>query len=160
MHKQRQELKRLQSEYNRQLRRLEKSLLLTLNKCSGKLLDSDEVLSALEQLQSDAAELKKKVQETDETAKNAAELALVYAPIAGACSKIYFTLEGLPQIHFLYQFSLKFFLDLFLKLLAKNATNESQDDKAQRVLSLLRELFTTANRRISRSLLQNVLLST
>jgi len=160
LHKQRMELKRLQSEYNRQLRRLEKSLLLTLNKCSGKILDDDEVLSALEQLQRDASELKQKVHETSVIAANVAELSHAYAPIALACSKLYFTLSSLPQLHFLYQFSLKFFLDVYFKVLSKDSTAaqvKTAAAKEARVTQLLKELFVALNIRVSRSLLQNVL---
>ena len=36
-----------------------------------------------------------------------------YLPQSSACSCIYFTIKSLHQVHFLYQFSLQIFLDIY-----------------------------------------------
>ena len=43
-----------------------------------------------------------------------------YMPLSSACSSIYFTIDNLHQVHYLYQYSLQFFLDIFTSLLINN----------------------------------------
>jgi len=40
-----------------------------------------------------------------------------YKPIAEAASKVYFALESMSSLHYLYEYSLNFFMDTILKLL-------------------------------------------
>ena len=40
-----------------------------------------------------------------------------YVPLASSCLSIYFSIDGLYQMHALYQFSQQFFLDVFLYVL-------------------------------------------
>lgn len=40
-----------------------------------------------------------------------------YKPIAEAASKVYFALESMSSLHYLYEYSLTFFMDTILKLL-------------------------------------------
>ena len=40
-----------------------------------------------------------------------------YKPIAEASSKIFFALESMSQLHYLYEYSLNFFMDTVLRLL-------------------------------------------
>lgn len=40
-----------------------------------------------------------------------------YKPIAEAASKVYFALESMSNLHYLYEYSLNFFMDTVLKLL-------------------------------------------
>jgi len=47
----------LQGEYQLRLRQLEKSLLQTLNDVKGRILDDDRIISALETLKKEAAEV-------------------------------------------------------------------------------------------------------
>lgn len=58
---QRKELYEKQSEYSLKLILLEKQLLDVLNKCEGRILDDDTVLSALERLKTDAMMVQQKV---------------------------------------------------------------------------------------------------
>ena len=51
------------------LRHLEKNLLQVLNEAKGRILDDDTVISSLETLKEEAAEVSKKVEETDEVMK-------------------------------------------------------------------------------------------
>lgn len=45
-----------------------------------------------------------------------------FAPFALACSRIYFSLQQLPDLHFLYQTSLTFFLEVVDRVLAAGAS--------------------------------------
>ena len=56
-------------EFQLRLRHLEKNLLQVLNEAKGRILDDDTVISSLETLKEEAAEVSKKVEETDEVMK-------------------------------------------------------------------------------------------
>lgn len=54
-----------------------------------------------------------KVEETDTIMAEVELVSQQYLPLAQSCSSIYFTLETLHQVHYLYQYSLHFFLHIF-----------------------------------------------
>lgn len=58
-----------------------------------------------------------------------------------ACSNIYFTLDALHQIHFLYQYSLHFFLDVFTDVLSNNPNIKDQTDYSRRLSIITNDLF-------------------
>ena len=74
----------------------------------------------METLKEEAAEVSKKVEETDEVMKEIEMTSQQYMPLSSACSSIYFTIDNLHQVHYLYQYSLQFFLDIFTSLLINN----------------------------------------
>ena len=43
-----------------------------------------------------------------------------YIPLAEAASKVFFSLQSLTSLHFLYQFSLAFFMETIWSVLDKN----------------------------------------
>lgn len=58
-----------------------------------------------------------------------------------ACSSIYFTLDSLHQIHFLYQYSLHFFLDVFTDVLNNNPNIRDHTDYSRRLSIIFNDLF-------------------
>ena len=92
-------------EYHLRLRQLEKSLLQALNDAKGKILDDDSVITSLETLKKEASDISKKVEETDKVIGEIETVSQQYLPLSQACSNIYFTLDSLSQVHFLYQYS-------------------------------------------------------
>lgn len=62
-------------------------------------------------------------------------------PPLQACSNIYFTLDALHQIHFLYQYSLHFFLDVFTDVLSNNPNIKDQTDYSRRLSIITNDLF-------------------
>ncbi|KAF9794670.1 hypothetical protein SFRURICE_019548 [Spodoptera frugiperda] len=113
----RSDLLKLQGEFHLRLRQLEKSLLQALNDAKGKILDDDSVIATLETLKKEADDIGQKVEETDKVIAEIETVSQQYLPLSQACSSIYFTMESLHQVHFLYQYSLKMFLDIFSSVL-------------------------------------------
>lgn len=109
----RSDLLKLQGEFQLRLRHLEKDLLQCLNEAKGRILDDNTVITTLETLKQEAAEVSRKVDETEEVMVEIEKTSRMYSPLSVASSSIYFTMDSLHQIHFLYQFSLQFFLDIF-----------------------------------------------
>lgn len=141
------------------LRQLEKSLLQALNDAKGKILDDDSVIASLETLKREASEIGKKVEETDRVIGEIETVSQQYMPLSQACSNIYFTLDSLSQVHFLYQYSLQFFLDIFHSVLYGNARLKKQSrqvqklDHGQRLSIITSDLFRVVYCRVARGML-------
>lgn len=137
----RSDLLKLQGEFHVKLRQLEKSLLQALNDAKGRILDDDNVISTLEKLKNEAADIFRKVEETDKVMAEVDAVSQQYMPLSHACSSIYFTLEGLNQVHFLYQYSLQFFLDIYSDVLLRNAHLDGVNDSNVRLSIVTKDLF-------------------
>jgi dynein heavy chain 1 len=149
----RSDLLKLQGEFHVKLRQLEKSLLHALNDSKGKILDDDNVIGTLEKLKNEAAEICRKVEETDKVMGEVEAVSQQYQPLAHACSAIYFTLEALNQVHFLYQYSLQFFLDIYTDVLLNNPHLQSHTDPNARLQVITQDLFHTCYVRVTRGML-------
>ncbi|XP_071453347.1 dynein heavy chain, cytoplasmic isoform X3 [Hetaerina americana] len=149
----RSDLLKLQGEFHLRLRQLEKSLLQALNDAKGKILENDSVITTLETLKHEAAEISKKVEETDKVIGEIETVSQQYMPLSQACSNIYFTMESLNQIHFLYQYSLKFFLDIFASVLCDNPKLQKLNDYGARLDIVTRDLFGVSYEHVARGML-------
>lgn len=136
----RSDLLKLQGEFHLRLRQLEKSLLQALNDAKGKILDDDSVITTLETLKKEAADIGMKVEETDKVIAEIETVSHQYLPLSTACSNIYFTMDSLNQIHFLYQYSLKMFLDIFSTVLYNNPNLTGKTDYALRLQNITKVL--------------------
>ncbi|XP_018494643.2 dynein heavy chain, cytoplasmic [Galendromus occidentalis] len=151
----RTDLLKLQGEFQVRLRQLEKSLLQALNDSKGRILDDDSVISTLEKLKTEAAEISRKVEETDKVIAEVETVSQQYMPLATACSSIYFTLEGLNQAHFLYQYSLHFFLEMYNDVLTNNSHLQGMTDPTQRLGVISKDLFQIVFNRVTRGMLHH-----
>lgn len=88
----------LVGEFQLRLRQLEKSLLQALNEVKGRILDDDTIITTLENLKKEAAEVTKKVEETDIVMAEVEAVSQQYLSLSSACSSIYFTMESLNQV--------------------------------------------------------------
>ncbi|KAK2722142.1 hypothetical protein QYM36_002631, partial [Artemia franciscana] len=149
----RSDLMKLQGEYKLRLRHLEKSLLHALNDTKGRILDDNTVITSLETLKHEAAEISSKVVETDRIIAEIETVSQQYLPLAQACSSIYFTMESLPQIHYLYQYSLQFFLDIYNCVLHSNPRLQGVTDYNQRLSIVSYDLFQLTFERLARGML-------
>lgn len=151
----RSDLLKLQGEFHLRLRQLEKSLLQALNDAKGKILDDDSVIATLETLKKEAADIGQKVEETDKVIAEIETVSQQYLPLSQACSNIYFTMDTLNQVHFLYQYSLKMFLDIFSSVLYNNVKLDGKSDHAIRLAIITQELFSVVYERVARGMYHN-----
>ncbi|KAF1777758.1 P-loop containing nucleoside triphosphate hydrolase [Phytophthora cactorum] len=147
----RNNLLKLQGEYQAKLRELEDSLLQQINNVQGNILDDDRVINALESMKAEAAQISQQVAETETTMAIVEEATSRYRPLAKASSRLFFALENLSSVHFLYQYSLDFFLSLLSKVLAQ----PSNGGDSARLASISTGLFVQLARRVSRGLAEN-----
>ena len=149
----RTDLMKVQGEFRLRLRTLEKLLLQALNESSGNILDDDKVIDTLETLKREAAEITRKVEETDVVMREVEQVTAEYLPLAQACSSVFFVLEQLNLVNHFYQFSLRFFLDIFDYVLHHNPNLKNVTDHSLRRDILLKDLFLVVYKRTSRALL-------
>lgn len=149
----RSDLLKLQGEFHLRLRQLEKSLLQALNDAKGKILDDDSVITTLETLKKEAADIGQKVEETDKVIAEIETVSQQYLPLSQACSNIYFTMDSLNQVHFLYQYSLKMFLDIFSTVLYSNNKLAGKTDFPARLAIITSDLFSVCYDRVARGML-------
>ncbi|KAF8807657.1 dynein heavy chain protein 1 [Phlegmacium glaucopus] len=149
----RTDLMKVQGEFRLRLRTLEKLLLQALNESSGNILDDDKVIDTLETLKREAAEITRKVEETDVVMREVEQVTAEYLPLAQACSSVFFVLEQLSLVNHFYQFSLRFFLEIFDYVLHHNPNLRNVTDHSMRRDILLKDLFLVVFKRTSRALL-------
>ncbi|KAI8974487.1 dynein heavy chain [Pilobolus umbonatus] len=148
----RTDLIKLQGEFQLKLRHLEKSLLQALNESKGNILDDDKVIDTLETLKKEAAEITRKVDETNTVMHEVEQTTAIYTPLAHACSSIFFAMEQLNLVNHFYQFSLDFFYDIFTYVIHSNPNLKGITDPTERLEILSRDLFSAAYKRASRTL--------
>ncbi|TFK57575.1 dynein heavy chain protein 1 [Heliocybe sulcata] len=149
----RTDLMKIQGEFRLRLRTLEKLLLQALNESTGNILDDDKVIDTLETLKREAAEITSKVEETDLVMREVEQVTAEYLPLAQACSSVFFILEQMNLVNHFYQFSLRYFLDIFDYVLHQNPNLKNVSDYGQRRDILLKDLFLMVYKRTSRALL-------
>ena len=149
----RSDLLKLQGELQLRLTHLEKNLLTCLNEEKGRMLDDDNVINNLEVLKPEAADVGRKVDETDPVMADIEKTSKQYLPLSAAFSCIYFTIESLYKVHFLYQFSLQFFLDIYHSLLFKDQRLEDIKDPTRRLSVVTSNLYSTCYDRVTRGML-------
>ncbi|KAI8619674.1 dynein heavy chain [Chytriomyces sp. MP71] len=153
--KKRMDLVKARGEFQLRLRHLEKLLLQSLNDSKGNILDDDNIMETLETLKQEAAEITKKVEDTDIILQEVEEVTATYTPLAQSCSSVFFSLEQLSQLHYFYQFSLDFFQSIFQFVLHSNPNLKAVTDFNQRLSIITKDLFTVTFARAAKSLLHD-----
>lgn len=107
----------LQSEYQVRLLGLRKQLLAILNEVSGTILDNDEVIESLEVLESESADIDKKMEEAETVMTAVENIRFQHADIAQHSRHIFENLIAISKLSVFYNFSLASFIDIFKKVL-------------------------------------------
>lgn len=149
----RTDLVKLQGEFQLRLRHLEKSLLQSLNESKGNILDDDAVIATLETLKQEAAEVARKMEETDKVMAEVDAVTKIYTPLAQSCSAVYFVLEQLSMLNHFYRFDLDYFNSIFHSVLYGNKNLDGLKDPQERLAVLTRDLFMVTYRRTAVALL-------
>ncbi|KAL5341578.1 dynein heavy chain, cytoplasmic [Aspergillus crustosus] len=151
----RSNLVKSQGEFTVHLRQLEKRLLQALNESRGNILDDDNVIETLETLKKEAAEISRKMAETEGVMSEVEEVTQRYSIVARSCSAVFAVLEQLHHINHFYQFSLKYFEDIFHSVLKEhNPHLANSQDHTERIQIIIRDLFIATYQRTSLGLIQ------
>ncbi|WFD02075.1 hypothetical protein MOBT1_000753 [Malassezia obtusa] len=135
---QRAQVAAAQGEFQRRLAHLEHALLAALNDAQGHLLESDHVVTTLETLKAEAADVQAKAADAAALATHVQRVTDEYEPLAEAASAVYFALQDLGALRPHYQWDLAFFWRVVERVLAAPGTPRL----AHLTAALFREAYT------------------
>lgn len=105
----------LQSAANKkQLKEIEDKILETLNSSEGNILEDETAIQVLDSSKVLSDEISKKQKVAEETEKKLNESRAGYRQIAKHSSVLFFSITDLPNIDPMYQYSLTWFVNLYL----------------------------------------------
>ncbi|XP_019624138.1 PREDICTED: dynein heavy chain 12, axonemal-like isoform X1 [Branchiostoma belcheri] len=109
----------LQSAANKKaLKEIEDKILETLSSSEGNILEDESAIQVLDSSKVLSNEISKKQQIAEETEKKIDENRAGYRPIATHSSILFFSIADLPNIDPMYQYSLTWFINLFINSIA------------------------------------------
>ena len=150
LYQKRNDLLQLQGEFQARLRDLEEQLLVSLNSLQGNILDDDSVMNNLEQLKREARTISEEIKQSDEVVLSIEESSRIYQPLSEACAQLYFVMDSLHRVSFLYRYNLQFFLDILYDVL--KIVLDALLTPRQRMTALLMALYRMVYSRVSRGL--------
>ncbi|XP_068083916.1 dynein axonemal heavy chain 6 [Anabrus simplex] len=140
LEKQRNELIiRINSDKN-QLKSIEDKILRLLFSSTGNILDDEELINTLNESKETSGIISTRLEEAEHTEKNISAAREKYRPAATRGSVLYFVVALLAEIDPMYQYSLKYFVQIFTTVIE---TSEKSPDLAVR-LQILRDGITLA----------------
>ncbi|XP_033097643.1 dynein heavy chain 7, axonemal-like isoform X2 [Anneissia japonica] len=129
----------LQSADNkRQLKEIEDKILEVLSTSEGNILEDETAIKVLSSSKVLANEISEKQAIAEETEKKIDTTRMGYTPIAVHSSILFFTIADLANIEPMYQYSLTWFVNLFIN----GIDNSEKSDNLEKRLENLREFFT------------------
>ncbi|KAJ3101998.1 Dynein heavy chain 6, axonemal [Phlyctochytrium planicorne] len=117
----------------KQLKDIEEKILKLLFNSQGNILDDEELINTLNQSKVTSAAIKERVSEAETTEKEINTTREKYRPVAIRGSVLYFTIADLAEMDPMYQFSLKYFKNLFNQCIVDS---EKSDNLHKRILTL------------------------
>uniref|UniRef100_A0A4X2L0J5 Dynein axonemal heavy chain 6 n=1 Tax=Vombatus ursinus TaxID=29139 RepID=A0A4X2L0J5_VOMUR len=134
-----------------QLKAVEDKILKMLFTSEGNILDNEELINTLQESKVTSGAIKTRLQEAESTEKMINAAREKYRPVATQGSVMYFVIASLSEIDPMYQYSLKYFKQLFNTTIE---TSEHIDDLQQRLVILLDQTLLTAYVNVSRGLFE------
>ena len=105
----------LQSAANKkQLKEIEDKILETLSTSEGNILEDETAIQILDSSKALSDEISKKQKIAEETEKKIEQSRAGYQPVAAHGSVLFFSITDLPNIDPMYQYSLAWFVNLFV----------------------------------------------
>jgi dynein heavy chain, axonemal len=138
LEEERQQLIITSAQNQRALKEVEDKILYTLSASEGNILEDETAIQTLDSAKLIADDINKKQKVGLETAKKIDASRLEYKPMAQHSSTLFFCLTDLPNIDPMYQYSLQWFINLYI-----NSIQDSLKSKnIQRRLKNLQDHFT------------------
>ncbi|KAM9330540.1 dynein axonemal heavy chain 6 [Gastrophryne carolinensis] len=151
LEKQRNELIiRINSDKN-QLKAIEDRILKLLFTSEGNILDNEELINTLQESKITSGAIKTRLQEAEATEQKINAAREKYRTVATQGSVIYFVIASLSEIDPMYQFSLKYFKQLFNITIE---TAEKSNDLDTRLATLLSQTLFSSYTNVSRGLFE------
>ncbi|XP_042305526.1 dynein axonemal heavy chain 6 [Sceloporus undulatus] len=134
-----------------QLKAIEDKILKMLFTSEGNILDKEELINTLQESKITSAAIKVRLVEAETTEEKINVAREKYRPVATRGSVMYFVIASLSEIDPMYQFSLKYFKQLFNTTIE---TSEKNDVLELRLAILLSQTLYATYTNISRGLFE------
>merc|ERR1719375_270063 len=121
-----------------QLKEIEDRILELLSNAKGNILDDEELIDTLSNSKVASQRIEERVNEQEKTQLLIQETRQSYVPVAIRTSALFFTVSDLCQVEPTYQYSLEWFINVFLLAIA---TAEKFDRNLQKRLVALSSRF-------------------
>jgi len=145
---------KLQGEQNVKLRELEDQMLAKISACEGSILDDDEVVTGMEVLMKEGAQVEEQIAQSDKVMAQVHLSVGEFEPFAELCRKVFVLLGALRGISFLYEFSANTFMTILQHTLEENKP-VGESSATQRLEELKKALFHELVARVARGLKSN-----
>ncbi|XP_058497468.1 dynein axonemal heavy chain 1 [Solea solea] len=121
-----------------ELKEIEDEILCRLSSTEGNPVDNEELIQVLEASKVKAGEIKAKVMAAEKTEQDIDATRLEYVAVAGRAQILFFCVSDLSGVDPMYQYSLEWFLGIFM---ASIANSERADTVTERINNV-NEFFT------------------
>ncbi|CAG9464833.1 unnamed protein product [Pedinophyceae sp. YPF-701] len=126
------------AENKRKLKEIEDKILKVLSSSEGNILEDEEAVDVLQSSKVLADDISEKQKIADETEAKIDDARVGYKPVARHSSTLYFSVMDMGHIDPMYQYSLGWFVGLFLKAISES----KQSDELEERLHHLNDHFT------------------
>ncbi|XP_073667291.1 dynein axonemal heavy chain 1 [Tursiops truncatus] len=134
-----------------ELKDIEDQILYRLSSSEGNPVDDVELIKVLEASKLKAAEIQAKVRIAEQTEKDIDLTRMEYIPVAVRTQILFFCMSDLANVDPMYQYSLEWFLNIFLSGIANS---ERADNLKKRIANINRYLTYNLYSNVCRSLFE------
>ncbi|XP_058931925.1 dynein axonemal heavy chain 1 [Kogia breviceps] len=134
-----------------ELKDIEDRILYRLSSSEGNPVDDMELIKVLEASKMKAAEIQAKVRIAEQTEKDIDLTRMEYIPVAVRTQILFFCVSDLANVDPMYQYSLEWFLNIFLSGIANS---ERADNLKKRIANINRYLTYNLYSNVCRSLFE------
>lgn len=137
IHNKRQELIKLNSEYNIRLHQLQTQLLEILNGNDADILENDVLVSTLEELKAQSAEIEARIKDTTGVIEEVENIVSEYSSLGEHAVTLYSVLEKMSSIHWSYSITVSHFMQCFQKIFEYDLSAEGNTSRVEHLVLLL-----------------------
>ena len=129
------------AEYKRQLKNIEARILKLVAEASEDILEDEELIQTLDMSKQTSIAVGQKMEDSERAAIQINENRENYRPVATRGSVLYFVIADLAMIDPMYQYSLEYFVRLFVRRLELSEASEEVDTRLKILIEDLTKSF-------------------
>jgi dynein heavy chain len=144
LEKQRQQLVVDNAGFKKQIAAIENKILQMLSEAGGDILEDEELINTLSASKTTSKEITRKLGEAEKTEAKINESRIGYMPYAERGSLLFFCVAELRTIEPMYQYSLGWFVNLFVLSMTQTSELSPEDGEIEERIKVLSNHFTEA----------------
>lgn len=121
----------------KELKELEQQVLDSLSLSVEEMLEDQNTINTLQNSREQAEKVAKNLEKVNKTTQKIAKVKAFYNPAAYRAAIMYFLVNDLQKIEYMYQFSLKWFIDIFKEELEESSDTSKMSDQ-DRLLDIIK----------------------